>query len=496
MTLVLEARVALRTFNSQTRSPVRSVAAAFRTLSNALVLIGLSVNSMMGTDNTLDVMNSQVNLSDASTNKTETFTQDSEPITLFLASSSATFVKRGKQYVPVKQHKLKNSLLTGVGFLELANAGDFAANVWNDIPVPTFAVVLMAIGGTLALSISYFAFKDSGLSWNNVRILREERYALRKEKDHRVHEGQMVQDLDTWLDVNFRELGTELISRFCVDILMGFGAVIIGLGTLMAIDGANRHVWYASNLLSGYIGNAPLAFYAMVNGAWSLYLWIKAYQHNAAGAKALNGGPAATILKHRFRNVRIYVTVNGITTLLGGAGSLISATMWYGYMILIPVIISSVCCNYFWRHRVGYDRPVVRNKMSERFLVSEIEFVASVQHLLEGMPPPSLRTLVSDPQSVASVVDFIVANDLFEDFCAYLLRDANLSITLFGNLGKELTINSQNLSMADEQYYARILEIAQTCINKKGKRSFQFRGRYLAETLGSYLCITQAKAFK
>jgi len=452
----------------------------------------------MDADQTLDTIDSQVSLSDESSNKTETSTRESEPLTLFLAPRNATFVRHGKRYVPAKQRKLKNSLLAGVGFLELANAGDFAANVWNIVPVPPYAVALMVVGGILALFISCFAFRDVRLSWRNVCLLREERHTLRKERAHRVLEGQMLRDLDTWLDVNFRELGMELVNRFCVDILMGFGAIIIGLGTLMAIGGANYRVYIASNLLSGYIGNAPLAIYSLFNAAWSLYLWMKAYQHNAAGAKALSGRPASTILKRRFRNIRIYVTINGVTSLLGGAGSLISATMWQGYVILIPVIISSISCNFFWRHMVGYDRPLVRNncKMSESSLVSEIEFVASIQHLLEGLPRRSLGTLVSDPQSVASVLDFIMANDLFEDFCVHLLHDTKLSTALFGDLGEELTIKSQSLPMADKRHYPRILEIAQTCVSKEGKRSFKFRGRYLAETLGSYLCIKEATASK
>ncbi|CAM6097644.1 unnamed protein product [Calypogeia fissa] len=84
-------------------------------------------------------------------------------------SERVTFTRRHGRYCPAKRSKLKNSLLAGVGFLELANCGDFAANVWNQIPVPTYAVVLMATGGTLALAISYFAFKDAILSCCNIR---------------------------------------------------------------------------------------------------------------------------------------------------------------------------------------------------------------------------------------------------------------------------------------------------------------------------------------
>lgn len=449
----------------------------------------------MDTENGPSATESQDSLSDGWANKTETPNRGSELPTLFLASTSATFVRRGKRYVPAEQRKLKNSLLAGVGFLELANAGDFAANVWNDVPVPTVAIGLMAVGGTLALALFSFAFIDVRLSWSNVRLLQQERHTLQRESTHRVEDGQTVDDLDTRLDVNFRELGTELIDRFCLDTFMGFGAALIGIGTLMAIGGAYRPVWIVSNLLSGYVGNAPLALYSVINGAWSVYVFIKAHQHKAAAAKALNGGGAATIVKSRFRNVQIYAAVIAATSIIGGAGSLIAATRWWGYVILIPVIFSSVFCNYFWRKRVGYDRPFVRStlEMSVTSLVSEIEFVASVQHILKGTHSGPSGTLVSDPQSVASVVGFIVANHLFEDFCVRLLHNTDLSAAIFANPGQNLTIDSQSLLMADQRYRPRILEIARTCISKEGSRYFQYRGRYLTETLGSYLRIKRAR---
>jgi hypothetical protein len=53
-----------------------------------------------------------------------------------------TFVRQKNGWTPKGQRRLMNSLLAGVGLLELGNAGDFAANVWNQIPVPHFAMGL------------------------------------------------------------------------------------------------------------------------------------------------------------------------------------------------------------------------------------------------------------------------------------------------------------------------------------------------------------------
>jgi hypothetical protein len=53
-----------------------------------------------------------------------------------------TFVRQKNGWIPKEQYRLKNNLLVGVGLLELGNAGDLAANVWNQIPIPHFAMAL------------------------------------------------------------------------------------------------------------------------------------------------------------------------------------------------------------------------------------------------------------------------------------------------------------------------------------------------------------------
>ncbi|KFY78016.1 hypothetical protein V499_02728 [Pseudogymnoascus sp. VKM F-103] len=413
---------------------------------------------------------------------------------LALASDSVTFTRRKAHYVPAKQSKLKNSLLVGVAFLELGNAGDFAANVWNDIPVPHFVVALMAVGGTLALFLSYFAFKDAKLGWCNLVHLREERRDLQRQKTHDLEDGQIIQGLDARLNVSFREIGTESISRVGLDVCMGVGGIIIGIGTFLAIGGANRRVWHASNLMSGYIGNVPLALYALFNGSWSCYVWMKARQHGIAGATALDMDMAAALLKRRIFTVQMYTAMVGVTGIAAGAASLISATMWWGYVILIPVIISSISCNYIWRKKIAYERPLVQQRtlgLSKISLLRELESIIAVQRILKETPSEPLHKLVSDSQSITSVIEFIIMNDLFEDFCVRLLDDTHLS-ELFGIPNEEITINSELLLTADNSYIPHILKIAQTCVSEVGPIHFQYRQRYLLEILGSYLCVSQA----
>ncbi|KAL1969777.1 hypothetical protein VTN77DRAFT_7286 [Rasamsonia byssochlamydoides] len=254
------------------------------------------------------------------------------PVSIF---DCATFIRQKGGYTPAKQYKLKNSLLAGAGFLELANAGDFAANVWNEIPVPHFAVALMAVGGTLALAISAFAFWDAKLSLRNILVLRDERRYLQTQKGDLFEHTQITRDLDSQLNVNFRELGTELVDRIGMDIVMGLGAIMVGIGTFMAIGGANPGVFRASNLLSGYIGNAPVALYGTANAAWSAYVWRRAHRHGLAGVKELKADSIGRVLERRIREVKTHAAINGVTGLVAGGASLVTATLWYGYPILV-----------------------------------------------------------------------------------------------------------------------------------------------------------------
>jgi hypothetical protein len=84
----------------------------------------------------------------------------------------ATFVRQKEGWASKEQYRLKNSLLVGVGLLELANAGDFAANVWNQVPVPHFAAALSTLSINAVLprpfpicSLCLFLLCLENLSW-------------------------------------------------------------------------------------------------------------------------------------------------------------------------------------------------------------------------------------------------------------------------------------------------------------------------------------------
>jgi hypothetical protein len=422
---------------------------------------------------------------------------------------AAAFVRGKKGWMPRDQYRLKNSLLFGVGLLELANAGDFAANVWNQIPVPRFAMVLsmffqscfeflavilgnkllishpVALGGTLALAISIFAFRDAHLSRENIRNLRAEQRFLHTQ---RADLGEEIsREVNCQLDVNFRELGTEYVDRLGMDTVMGFGSVMVGIGTFLAIGGANPRVFKASNLMSGYIGNAPVALYGLANAAFSVYVWRRAHRHGRAAAKEMK----SVVFRRRIRRVKSHAAVNAITGVAAGAASLVTATNWEGYPILIPCIISAITCNYLWRNRIGYDRPLVRQRINldKTSLMEELEHITSVREIFRTADPADwFSKVIPDPESLISVLEFLRSNDLFDDFCSRFVMDEALASTILGPLGQELVVAEQTLLAADKEIYPRIIGIGEETLKNIGPLRFKYRERYVLETLGCYLC--------
>ena len=445
---------------------------------------------MASRHNTIEAMELKGGLSDE-TAKTQIESElELSASTLTSIPDCVAFTRRKGRYTLAKEYSLKNSLLAGVGFLELANAGDFAANVWNEIPVPGFAAALMAVGGTVALGISLFAFRDARLSRRNILLLREERRYLRTQKADHVQETPIARDVQSQLDVNFREMGTELVDRMGMDIVMGFGAIAVGIGTLMAIGGANQAVFKASNLLSGYIGNAPIALYGIANAIWSAYVWRRENQHRIAGAKELKEDAVKRALNRRIRTFKTHSAINGVVGIVAGGASVVTATLWYGYPILVPCIILSIVRNYVWRHGIGYDRPLIRQRLRVDMisLIEGLISVTSAQQIFEEAPSESLPRLVSDPESIGSIIVFMRNNDLFEDFCVRILQDISLSTSLFGTLNDELIIDPQSLVTADKLHLPRLFQIAQTTVSEIGLKRFEYRERYLVEALGCYLC--------
>ncbi|CAI7617522.1 unnamed protein product [Penicillium glandicola] len=395
-------------------------------------------------------------------------------------------VRRRGLFRLLHQQQFKNSLLASVGYLELANAADFAANVWNEIPVPRFAAVLMGIGGTLAL----------GMVWINVKLLRAERDHLERLRQYNNKNAELARLIDSRLGVGLREIGTEVIDRILMDVLMGFGSLLVGVGTLMAIGGANPHVFKASNLLSGYIGNGLAAVFGVVNAIWSGYLFHRFYVHDAATFAREPNDDIRRRLHTRLRRFQWHAGINGINGLVAGAASMVTAERWWGYVVLIPCIISLILCNYFWRKKLGYDRPLLGDTSPRDVqvtpLIEDLQYAIAMQRALAD-PEYSLPQAIVQYDSLDSILRFIVRENMLEPYCESLARDRSTGhlLAAFPSLNTspdQIIISLDTLFRLPASHLKLILEHAKQFLRTTGVHIFTHRERYLLELLGYAVC--------
>ncbi|KAJ5852627.1 uncharacterized protein N7529_012012 [Penicillium soppii] len=403
-----------------------------------------------------------------------------------------TLVRRGGRFRLLHQQQFKNSLLASVGYLELANAGDFAANVWNEIPVPRFAAVLMGIGGTLALGMVLVAIQDFRLSRKNVQLLQAEKEHLQRLRQCHNKNAELVRLIDSRLGVSRREIGTEIVDRIVMDVLMGFGSMLVGVGTLMAIGGANPHVYKASNLLSGYIGNGLAAIFGLANAVWSAYLIHRFRMHDAATSAREPSDDIRRRLHTRFRRFQWHAIVNGLNGLVAGAASMVTAERWWGYIVLIPCIISLILCNYFWRKKIGYDRPVLGEISPDKIhmtpLIEDLEYVILMQRGL-AEPEDSLPQAIVQLDSLDSILRFVVRERMLETYCESLARDKTtrhllVELPFLSTCPDQITVSLEALFRLSQTHRATILAHAKRFLQTTGVRVFTHRERHLLELLG------------
>ncbi|KAG5961492.1 hypothetical protein E4U57_007530 [Claviceps arundinis] len=401
--------------------------------------------------------------------------------------------KRG-QWILAPDSHLVNNLSWAVGFMELANAGDFAANVWNDIPIPIYAVVFMAIGGAVAGIMSIFAFQDARRACHNVWYLRQQRKTLFEEKRERELVCAATLDLDVILAINFRELGTELISRCIMDLLMGFGAILICTGTYLAIGGAIPSVYLASNLLSGYVGNTPIAIFGLFNFSWAIFIFCKAQSHVTESRRLLGPCTAVTLVKRRARRVQVFSIINGTAAILGGVASMITATRWWGYVILIPVIVSSIFCNIWWRNMIGYTRSEGHTPIECHELIHALELAAAAELSSSGDVEAVRQWCPELPNSLADMLSLLSCHSLFHLFCLAVVANQDLYQALISHRtidSDDLTLTTSDIRALPETWQSTLMDIAKTLVRDVRPAHFKNRERYLAELLGTYCTMAR-----
>ncbi|KAL4862270.1 hypothetical protein BDV12DRAFT_190537 [Aspergillus spectabilis] len=352
---------------------------------------------------------------------------------------------RGR-YRSLDHAKLRNNLLAGVGFLELANAGDFAANVWNEIPVPRHAIVLMAIGGPIALLVSLVVARDFYLSWQNLSLLYAERNGL--------------------------QLGTEIIDRMLMDAFLGFGALLVGSGTIMAIWGADHRVFEVSNLLSGFVGNSCAAIYGVINACWSTYLVYRFQLRYDACLSDPTVGTQGIKIRRRFRSFQWHAGINGINGLVAGMASMVTARI-----------------NLFWKTKLGYDRPIRMNFM-ENTPIGEKTGDDACCDMLDALS--SVEAAKDRLQDIAqagtldTTITFVVDNNMFQPLCVWIARKWP-GHQLFTGQQRTICVSFDDLKSASEDEMGRLTNECRNFLHRRATTLLEDRQRYMLELLGEIL---------
>lgn len=189
----------------------------------------------------------------------------------------------------------------------------------------------------------------------------------------------------------------------------------------------------------------------------------------------------------------------GAMTLVAGAGSLVSAARWYGYVMLIPCIIIFIYDNFLWRNRLGYERPATGQEQWGADAVKELEWT-----VFEGkMVVQSLVSMVGENSSppIESIVGIIVRCDLFEELCIRLLKEKpfldealRLSSDSVPASQETLTITPRLILSASDEFPSLTLQTAQSCIREVGLKQLRWKERYLLELVGAYFCTIGQEA--
>lgn len=385
------------------------------------------------------------------------------------------------------QAGLRNNLRKAVGLLEVANLGDVAANIWNTIPIPTYIVIFMILGGLIAFFMLYYAISDARRSWRNIQGLRLERRRLR-EAQQRTNCGPDRKSIDSFLFINLRELGSEVVDRFGMVLLLGLGAFLVGIGTFMAPAGANRRVFEASNYLTGHVGNAPCAIYGLLNVGWAFFVCARAYGHRRATEQLLKDDTILPMLKKRTTRIYFHGILNGITVLAAGAAAMLTATQRFAYPALVPCCVSSFYLNWYWRNKIGYDRPFQGEgtmvSVSETSLCDAI--TVTIRHH---------QALGSSDLDISSVMKYIVRHNLSEEFCLQVLNDSRLKKILIPEGCKSRSIDIKPHLLVSQVAKVNVDDAVHVgkAARQVAIRFCRYRERWLLETLGCHMAILEQR---
>jgi len=192
--------------------------------------------------------------------------------------------------------------------------------------------------------------------------------------------------------------------------------------------------------------------------------------------------------------IKHHSAMYGTAGFIVGMASLVSATMWWGYVIMAPCLLITVYSNLVFRRRICYDRITIQEMplVDLDSLLSQLRGIISLRRILSGAGSASLTHLNAKPMTFASALEFILQHGLFADFCMRLNQDPTLATILGSGSRDELIIDSDALLAFTGESELRLRDLARVCIGDVGV-SFISRDHevFLLDMLGALLSVPQ-----
>ncbi|KAK4188630.1 hypothetical protein QBC35DRAFT_514672 [Podospora australis] len=421
--------------------------------------------------------------------------------------TSLTFTRKHTQLSlgirPDPRAKLRNNISVAIGYIELSNVADIAANVYNSLPIPYIIKAVMFLGGTVCTGMLCVIIRDAFLSWQNLRGLAAERKSLLAslaslQCPESGHDTALKRTLKCFLQINRQDAQAELIYRFGMECVVAIGSLLVGVGTYMAMFGEDPYLFETSNLLTGYLGNSPFALCGVVNLVWAFatlsHLKHRHHRHTSAGR--VRDHRIQAMLRNRARYIRLHGILNGGPGIVSGAMSLATATQWWAYVILFPCIFTSVIANWLWRKKIGYDRPFFHQNNTTAGTVApttEDEIIRALEEVDDCRRQVATMRLVSKTIGFRPLLEFILHINLFEEFCLRLARDGVLRETFLPLKEKTERVTLDVYGLFDpalnDDIKERLLKVARKTVSEEAERGLEHRERWLLEVLGCYMAL-------
>ena len=294
---------------------------------------------------------------------------------------------------------------------ELDNFGDIGSTPLFNPPFPIPVYGVLGLGGIACLWFGAVpAIQDVVEGRRNLRVLRGEEKFIDERRAQviddlfaatpEVHTARARQRELLRLAIHHaqckRERESELLDRIVSGLLIAPGAILTGLGTFVTpgfVFGAHSALaGTIANLLTGFVGNGPIAAYAVINAGYNSHKTIQAHRRLRLMRRYnLNRiwGDEIDVdgqLRHRLRLIRNTAACKSVSSFGIGVGGVLTALTPFGYAVLLPFAIMRAGAEYLTHRKLGYSRKLYHGEpedLSRRALVNDFIYRTKVFKILK-----------------------------------------------------------------------------------------------------------------